>query len=354
MDTEWRELDLTAHDVCGAPYGGAVAVVRQPLRGSTTLMPLGGGDTGTARLTIFNSAGCKIQELSLARDDPSGRRSLAGADQRIVGLGWTDREELLLVSEDGGARLFDVRGTLIGTFPMLPPAGLGDGADGIAVREIHVWGDGVLVLASSMSMYVASRAGGREGRGAHAHSRAAAMVPRADLPATTSPPPPPPPPPEPRSPLPPRRWTVEVPAIWGSRARPSGACTAWTRGSAKCALRLRWPCCLLGSRARVSSRRFLAPRSRCARAPFAALPPPPLARSSAPSPRTVRAHPCLSTHSYIRVSSATVALFPDIAALSSHPCPPCVCTERGGRRSKRPRRPASTGTTRAPNCPARR
>ena len=152
MDTEWRELDLTAHDVCGAPYGGAVAVVRQPLRGSTTLVPLGGGDTGTARLTIFNSAGCKIQELSLARDDPSGRRSLAGADQRIVGLGWTDREELLLVSEDGGARLFDVRGTLIGAFPMLPPAVLGDGADGIAVREIHVWGDGVLVLASNMSL----------------------------------------------------------------------------------------------------------------------------------------------------------------------------------------------------------
>ena len=112
MDTEWRELDLTAHDVCGAPYGGAVAVVRQPLRGSTTLVPLGGGDTGTARLTIFNSAGCKIQELSLARDDPSGRRSLAGADQRIVGLGWTDREELLLVSEDGGARLFDGRAVL--------------------------------------------------------------------------------------------------------------------------------------------------------------------------------------------------------------------------------------------------
>ena len=117
MAAEWRELDLAAHDVCGAPYGGAVAVVRQPRGGggASVLVPLKAGeDPDVPRLSLFTSAGVKISDQPLARDAAAEARRAAamrgagqgsGAGQRIVGLGWTEREELLLVAEASRRRV---------------------------------------------------------------------------------------------------------------------------------------------------------------------------------------------------------------------------------------------------------
>ena len=73
--------------LCGSTFGGPIAMMksnRKVMMRNATSTP----EESKSRLQLYTSAGVEIAEIEWE-------------SKRVTGMGWTDREELMIVSEDG-------------------------------------------------------------------------------------------------------------------------------------------------------------------------------------------------------------------------------------------------------------
>ena len=68
---------------------------------------------------------------------------------RISGMGWSDREELIVVLEDGNVFVYDILGKLVHNFLLV------DLTTSANVLECVFWGDGIVAITSDMQIFVA-------------------------------------------------------------------------------------------------------------------------------------------------------------------------------------------------------
>lgn len=81
-DMVWSEIALENFVVCGAPYGGPIALT--PMKKSAKTEDA----TSKSRLMIFTSAGKPLANVELDAGE-------------VAGLGWTYQEHLCVVLENG-------------------------------------------------------------------------------------------------------------------------------------------------------------------------------------------------------------------------------------------------------------
>jgi hypothetical protein len=81
-DMDWQDkLNLSNNIVCGAPYAGPIAVIKDDRKALAS-------GREQCSLAIYTSSGNKIAETDWNH-------------KKIAGLGWSDREELAVILEDG-------------------------------------------------------------------------------------------------------------------------------------------------------------------------------------------------------------------------------------------------------------
>ena len=102
---EWRNMDLRKKIVCAAPFGGPIAVRRNPVGMSKIDL-----ETQKPYLSIYNSAGGLLAHFEWTKGP-------------IVGWGWTGQEQLVVVVEDGQVDVANHRSharfTTVGISPRL-------------------------------------------------------------------------------------------------------------------------------------------------------------------------------------------------------------------------------------------
>ena len=83
-DMGWEEegIQIENYFVCGAQFGGPVAMIRDDRKNTATAEEKG-------KLRIYTSSGIKIAEV----DWDSSRK--------VAGMGWSDLEQLVIVLDDG-------------------------------------------------------------------------------------------------------------------------------------------------------------------------------------------------------------------------------------------------------------
>lgn len=67
----------------------------------------------------------------------------------MVGMGWSDQEQLVIVLEDGNSLIYDIHGKLVRNFLLL------EAATTVHILECHFWGNGVVAISSDMKLFVA-------------------------------------------------------------------------------------------------------------------------------------------------------------------------------------------------------
>lgn len=122
------DIRIEDYIVCGSPFGGPLAVIKDTRKG--THYTIG------ERLSLYTLSGIKIADISLE-------------NKRVVGMGWSDREELVVVLEDGNVFMYDIGGNIVYTFLIMELMTIAD------VLECVFWGDGVVVVTAKMQIYVA-------------------------------------------------------------------------------------------------------------------------------------------------------------------------------------------------------
>ncbi|CAM9819713.1 unnamed protein product, partial [Phaeothamnion confervicola] len=107
-----EQSELDSHHVAAARFGGPIAMIRDEtklairLRATPYISQVAAGGAIGARLRIFSSAGRKLADVPW--DDKA-----AGSSGRLVGIGWTDRELLVTVREQGTVAVFEVLGARV-------------------------------------------------------------------------------------------------------------------------------------------------------------------------------------------------------------------------------------------------
>ncbi|KAH8705358.1 putative vacuolar protein sorting vps16 [Talaromyces proteolyticus] len=128
-----EDLELENYIVAGAPYGGALALYRNESR----LYQYRDAQTSKASIEIYSYSGKLISRLNWEY----------GA---IKGLGWSDNEELLAVTEDGTVRRY------FGLHGDFAPFSLGNGAEEYGVRSCRFWSSGFVALLSNNQLIAVS------------------------------------------------------------------------------------------------------------------------------------------------------------------------------------------------------
>ncbi|KAI8871410.1 hypothetical protein GQ42DRAFT_144665 [Ramicandelaber brevisporus] len=128
-------VDLTALRVVGAPQGGPIAVMRDPSKlnrqqyGRTELISLA-QTTLDLSIYVFSAAGKPLRKI----ENPNA------ATTSVVGFGWTDREELVMVYSDAAVRIYRIDSSF----------SLGLEASEHGVIDARVWGNGLVALTGNM------------------------------------------------------------------------------------------------------------------------------------------------------------------------------------------------------------
>jgi len=131
-DMLWGETrQLEDYCVCGAPFGGPVALM------STNRKSNEGVEDMKEKILICTSAGYQLAKISWEDEN------------KIAGMGWTDQELLLTVSDNGGVRVFDINGKQLTQFSLLDA-----NSAAIMLVECHFWGDGIAAISSESHIYV--------------------------------------------------------------------------------------------------------------------------------------------------------------------------------------------------------
>lgn len=80
-----NKLQIEDYILCGSPFGGPLAMMKNNRKVAQK-------STGTSevksRLSLYTSSGIEIAEIEWE-------------SKRVAGMGWSDREELIVVSEEG-------------------------------------------------------------------------------------------------------------------------------------------------------------------------------------------------------------------------------------------------------------
>ncbi|KAJ5635965.1 Vps16 N-terminal [Penicillium longicatenatum] len=129
-----EEVELENYIVTGAPYGGAIALYRdesKPIR-------LRDSQTSRSSIDVYSCSGKQINRINWEQ-------------ATIRGIGWSDKEELLVVAEDGTVRRYF---GLDGDFTSFS---LGNGAEEYGVRDCQFWSSGLVALLSNNQLIAVSK-----------------------------------------------------------------------------------------------------------------------------------------------------------------------------------------------------
>ncbi|KAI5807059.1 Vps16, N-terminal region-domain-containing protein [Geopyxis carbonaria] len=132
-----EDHDLNDYVIAGAPYSGAIALYRD--ENAITAYRAGSSNPGgKPSIDIYSSAGRLIRRISCDKSS-------------IRGLGWSEDEKLLVVTEDGTVRCYY---DLQGDFTQFS---LGHGADDVGVKEVRFWSTGFVALLRTNRLVAVSR-----------------------------------------------------------------------------------------------------------------------------------------------------------------------------------------------------
>ncbi|KAH3746297.1 vacuolar protein sorting-associated protein 16 [Pelomyxa schiedti] len=121
-DMTWPNVELGTHALAAAPYGGQIALVKDPKKN------LPGVED---HISIYTSSGSPIH------------RFLPGPG-KIAGLGWTSKTHLAVILEDGNVVLYTVYGSKVGSFH------LGEDIKNDRLVDVQMWGDGFVALTANV------------------------------------------------------------------------------------------------------------------------------------------------------------------------------------------------------------
>ncbi|KAL1863382.1 Vacuolar protein sorting-associated protein 16 [Paecilomyces lecythidis] len=128
-----EDLELENYIVAGAPHGGAIALYRD----QSKLYRYRDAQTAKSSIDIYSCSGNIISKINWEYGS-------------IRGLGWSDDEDLLVVTEDGTVRRY------FGLHGDFSPFSLGNGAEEYGVRECRFWSSGFVALLSNNQLVAVS------------------------------------------------------------------------------------------------------------------------------------------------------------------------------------------------------
>ncbi|KAF2806461.1 vacuolar protein sorting-associated protein 16 [Mytilinidion resinicola] len=128
------DLELENYKVVGAPYSGAVAIYRD----EDKIHSYRGTQGAKSSIDIYSCAGSLIRRINWDKGS-------------IKGLGWSEDEKLLVVTEDGTVRCYyDLQGDFT-------PFTLGHGAEDHGVLECRFWSSGFVALLGNNHLIAVNR-----------------------------------------------------------------------------------------------------------------------------------------------------------------------------------------------------
>ncbi|KAH9826633.1 Vacuolar protein sorting-associated protein 16 [Teratosphaeria destructans] len=128
------DLELENYVVSGAPYSGAVALVRD----ESKIYAYRGAQAAKSTVDIYSCAGKLIRQITWDRDT-------------IAAIGWSDEERLLIVTDDGTVRSYaDLQGDF-------SPFSLGHGAEEHGVVSCKFWSGGFVALLGNNNLVAVTR-----------------------------------------------------------------------------------------------------------------------------------------------------------------------------------------------------
>jgi hypothetical protein len=129
------KMDIEDYIVCGSTFGGPLALLKDDRKVKSNTSSIGSDDL-KSKISLYTSSGIKITDIDWD-------------NKQIMGMGWSDREELIVVSGDGNVFIYDIQGKLVYNFLIL------DLMTSANVLECIFWGDGVVAITSDMQIFVA-------------------------------------------------------------------------------------------------------------------------------------------------------------------------------------------------------
>lgn len=127
------DLELENYHVAGAPYSGAIALWRD----ETKITRYRVGSSTKSTIDIYSTAGKLISNISWDKGS-------------IRGLGWSDDERLLVVTEDGTVRCY------YGLHGDFTPFSLGHGSEDVGVASCRFWSQGFVAQLSNNALIAVS------------------------------------------------------------------------------------------------------------------------------------------------------------------------------------------------------
>lgn len=127
------DLELENYFVAGAPYGGALALWRD----ESKIARFRVGASSKSTIDIYSSSGKLISNISWDKGS-------------IRGLGWSDDERLLVVTEDGTVRCY------YGLHGDFHPFSLGHGSEEFGVESCRFWSHGFVALLTNNALVAVS------------------------------------------------------------------------------------------------------------------------------------------------------------------------------------------------------
>ncbi|KAG8823521.1 hypothetical protein FRC18_010714, partial [Serendipita sp. 400] len=119
--------DLSGYIVAGARFGGPIAIMRD----NTKLIALGRTTFTKPVIQVFSSSGVHLATINWELS-------------KVVSLGWTSSEQLVVLNEDGQYRLYDLQGTY-------RSFSLGSEAAETGVMDAKIFEAGLVALTGQMS-----------------------------------------------------------------------------------------------------------------------------------------------------------------------------------------------------------
>ncbi|KAK4944573.1 Vacuolar protein sorting-associated protein 16 [Elasticomyces elasticus] len=128
-----QDLELENYIVAGAPYGGALALWRD----TSKVARYRTGQSTKSTIDIYSSSGKPISNINWEKGV-------------IKGLGWSDDEKLLVVTEEGTVHCY------FGLHGDFQPFLLGHGAEEFGVKSCRFWSHGFVALLSNNALVAVS------------------------------------------------------------------------------------------------------------------------------------------------------------------------------------------------------
>ena len=119
--------------IVGAPFGGPIATMRDP----SVVVGLRGGDTVSATIELHSASGTHLRSIPLTAEWRA---------QRIVKMGWTMEERLVVIFASGLALMFSLHSSeMVATFNVVPQGAA-------EVVNVEIWSHGLVALTSSFQL----------------------------------------------------------------------------------------------------------------------------------------------------------------------------------------------------------